>query len=234
MPAGRAAPAVGGNRRVDRLFQVLDVPLLISVGWDPVVEVFAPDRDHPLLGYRVCRVAGCGLEAWHPDGLCCACRARFAAAGGDLGRVLRAGRGPPEPSPGQALPGLPVPGFERPVGTNDLCLSCDGLRRHRGQSVAAYVAGDAEFPPAAPRLRPGTVHGGLLAGGWPRTRPRVCAAPTTRRGGVPAAAIWPRSDWPGRPLKATGPDVSCSPGFPTPWSPRSSTPCRRRCQRVVG
>ena len=44
-----------------------------------------------------------------------------------------------------------IPGFERPVGTNDLCLSCDGLRRRRRQSVAAYVSGDGGYPPAQPR-----------------------------------------------------------------------------------
>jgi integrase len=151
MPAGRAAQAVGRSRRVDRLFQVLDVPLLVSVGWDPVAEVFAPDRDHPLLGYRVCPVAGCGLEAWHPDGLCSTCRARFAAAGGDLAAFCAAGAPRRNRSRDRRCLVCRTPGFERPVGVNDLCLSCDGLRRRRGQSVAAYVDGDREFPAAVPR-----------------------------------------------------------------------------------
>ena len=48
---------------------VLDYPLLISRGYDPVTAIYAPDPDHPLLGYPVCRVAGCGREALAPGGI---------------------------------------------------------------------------------------------------------------------------------------------------------------------
>jgi hypothetical protein len=51
----------------DRLYQAIDVALLISSGWDPATQVFAPDREHPLLGYPVCWVVGCALEAWDPN-----------------------------------------------------------------------------------------------------------------------------------------------------------------------
>lgn len=44
-----------------------------------------------------------------------------------------------------------LPGFERPVQTNDLCASCDGLRRRRGQSVPAFVNGDRQYSPPSPR-----------------------------------------------------------------------------------
>ena len=44
-----------------------------------------------------------------------------------------------------------LPGFERPVTTNDLCASCDGLRRRHRQSVSAFVNGDDRYPPASPR-----------------------------------------------------------------------------------
>lgn len=48
-----------------------------------------------------------------------------------------------------------TPGHERPVAHNDLCFSCDAQRRHRGQAVAAYVAGDDTYPPATPRASRG-------------------------------------------------------------------------------
>ena len=51
----------------DRLYRAIDVALLISSGWDPATQVFAPDREHPLLGYPVCWVVGCALEAWDPN-----------------------------------------------------------------------------------------------------------------------------------------------------------------------
>ena len=52
-----------GTPVADRLYRAIDVALLISSGWDPATQVFAPDREHPLLGYPVRRV-GCALEAW--------------------------------------------------------------------------------------------------------------------------------------------------------------------------
>ena len=232
-PGRRVAPGAAETPVADRLYRAIDVALLISSGWDPATQVFAPDREHPLLGYRVCRVVGCALEAWDPGGVCGGCRARFAAAAGDdLDAFCARGVARKNRSRDRRCLVCRVPGFERPVGTNDLCLSCDGVRRHRGQSVNAYVAGDAEFPPAAPRPGFGTctvASCGRLAA---RAATGLCGAHDAawRQS---AAAIWPRSDWPGCPLKATGPDVSCSPGFPPPWSPRSSTPCRRRCQRGV-
>ena len=82
-PGHRVAPGATETAVADRLYRAIDVALLISAGWDPATQVFAPDREHPLLGYRVCRVVGCALEAWDPSGVCGGCRARFAAAAGE-------------------------------------------------------------------------------------------------------------------------------------------------------
>src|SRR5680860_32981 len=49
-----------------------------------------------------------------------------------------------------------TPGHERPVRGRGLCTACMAAARDRGQSVAAYVAGDAQFPPARPRPTFGT------------------------------------------------------------------------------
>ena len=93
--------------------------------------MFAPDRDYPLLGYPVCRVLGCGREAWEPEGLCSGCRVRFAAAGGDVELFSAQGAARKDRSRFRRCLVCRVPGFERPVGTNDLCLACDGQRRRR-------------------------------------------------------------------------------------------------------
>lgn len=137
----------------DRLAVAIDYLLLVGAGWDPATQTLTPDREHPLLGYPVCRVTGCEWEAWDPGGLCTGCRDRLRASGITEVEVFCA-RGAPRRNRSRDRRCLVcrVPGFERPVGANDLCLSCDGLRRHRRQSVAAYVSGDNRFPAAAPRL----------------------------------------------------------------------------------
>ena len=156
-PLRRQAPATAADRTADPLARAIDYGLLISVGWDPATKTLAPDRQHPLLGYRVCRVAGCESEAWDRSGLCGGCRSRFEAseeAGIEAFAAL--GARPKNRSRDRRCQVCRIPGFERPVGTNDLCLSCDGLRRRRRQSVAAYVSGDDRYPLARPRPGLGT------------------------------------------------------------------------------
>jgi len=151
-PARWAAPGTVTASPADRLTAAIDYPLLVGAGWDPATRTLAPDREHPLLGYRVCRVAGCQWEAWDPGGLCTGCRDRFRVGGGaDVEVFCEQGAPRRNRSRDRRCLVCRMPGFERPVGTNDLCLSCDGQRRHRRQSVAAYVCGDDRFPAATPR-----------------------------------------------------------------------------------
>ncbi|HUY45036.1 MAG TPA: hypothetical protein VMV92_04840 [Streptosporangiaceae bacterium] len=158
-PLRRQAPATAADRTADPLARAIGYGLLIPVGWDPATKTLAPDRRHPLLGYRVCRVAGCESEAWDRSGLCGGCRSRFEASDQADVEAFAALRARPENrSRDRRCQVCRIPGFERPVGTNDLCLSCDGLRRRRRQSVAAYVSGDDRYPPAGPR----DLHGGSL------------------------------------------------------------------------
>jgi hypothetical protein len=127
----QVAPGIG-RPTVDPLVGALDMAALISLGWDPASRVFAPDRAHPLLGYPGCRVVGCELEAWDPSGVCAGCRVRFGASGGaDIEAFCEKGASRRNRSRDRRCLVCRVPGFERPVGTNDLCLSCDGLRRRR-------------------------------------------------------------------------------------------------------
>ncbi len=151
-PARRTAPDTAAGLADDRLSAAIDYPMLVGAGWEPATQILAPDREHPLLGYPVCRVAGCELEAWDPGGLCTGCRDRFQASGvADVDVFCERGAPRSNRSRDRRCLVCRVPGFERPVGTNDLCLSCDGQRRHRRQSVRAYVCGDDTFPAAAPR-----------------------------------------------------------------------------------
>ena len=156
-PPGRQAAATAADRIADPLARAIDYGLLISAGWDPATKTLAPDRQHPLLGYAVCRVAGCESEARDRSGLCGGCRCRFQAGGqADIDAFAALGARPKNRSRDRRCRVCQIPGFERPVGTSDLCLSCDGLRRRRRQSVAAYVSGDGEYPAAEPRPGLGT------------------------------------------------------------------------------
>ena len=150
-----AAEALRGlpPRVAGRLHDALDIALLAAVGWDPLSATFAPDSHHRLLGYRLCRVTDCGLEAWSPSGLCGGCLARFEKQGkrADLDAFCQKGPARKNRSRDRLCLVCRLPGFERPVTTNDLCASCDGLRRRRRQSVPAFVNGDEHHPPASPR-----------------------------------------------------------------------------------
>jgi integrase len=151
-PARKLSAVPAGQGAHDRLGAALDHVLLASVGWDDASETLAPDPAHPLLGYRLCTVLGCGLEARDKSGLCSSCRDRFTRAGEiDVEAFCAAGPERTTRSRDRLCLVCRVPGFSRPVGTNDLCSSCDGLRRRHGQSVEVYVSGDGEHPPARPR-----------------------------------------------------------------------------------
>lgn len=149
----RGSERVSTPSRVDLLLGALSVRELIGFGWDPDSQVFAPDPAHPLLGYLVCRVEGCGAEACEATGVCTGCLFRWKAARGvDLAvfcaaRTRRAYR---------CQPGLCavccVPGFERPATANGLCFICDHQRRRHDQTTAGYVNGDETFAPAEPRV----------------------------------------------------------------------------------
>ena len=61
------------------LWSRLDAEFLATAGWNPLTEMLAPQPDHPLLGFRRCRVQGCQTEAQVPDGFCATCRKRLPA-----------------------------------------------------------------------------------------------------------------------------------------------------------
>lgn len=158
-PARQIVPDIARDRAADpdRLGAAIDYPLLVSVGWDGVTQTFTPDSEHPLLGYPLCLVLGCELEAWDVGGLCSGCRDLLRAGGeADPEALYAAGASRKNRSRDRRCLVCRVVGFERPVQTNDLCCSCDGLRRRHHQSVSAHVDGDNTYLAAQPRPSLGT------------------------------------------------------------------------------
>jgi integrase len=70
------------TERIAALRAALREEFLTSAGWDPAGQLFAPQRDHPLLGLRKCVVIDCtaGVRTPNTD-LCKVCIERFKCSG---------------------------------------------------------------------------------------------------------------------------------------------------------
>src|SRR5258708_37485016 len=82
-PAGTlaAAPATSGGDRAERVRALLRPGFLAEV-WQADGQVFAPPREHPLLGLRKCAVIDCGAGVRKPNtDLCKLCVEKFKASG---------------------------------------------------------------------------------------------------------------------------------------------------------
>jgi integrase len=76
-----AAPATSGRDRVERVRALLRPEFLAEV-WQADGQVFAPPREHPLLGLRKCAVVDCEAGARTPNtDLCTLCVEKFGAGG---------------------------------------------------------------------------------------------------------------------------------------------------------
>ena len=65
-PVSAVLAAVGDSRPQrtnEDPWSRLDAEFLTTAGWNPETETLAPQPDHPLLGFRCCRVQGCRAEA---------------------------------------------------------------------------------------------------------------------------------------------------------------------------
>ncbi len=139
--------SVADEDELSRLRRALDLPRLIEAGYDPAGEVIRPPANHPVLGYELCPVVGC-MAAVVAGRLCYGCRQRFKRFDGafdefvEIRRVFALSRRGEQ----RLCIVCRTPGHERPAGgRNGLCLSCDSVRRTRGQTVAEYA------PSAVPR-----------------------------------------------------------------------------------
>ncbi|MDP4510365.1 tyrosine-type recombinase/integrase [Nonomuraea turcica] len=74
-------------------FTSLTVPqFLAEVGWDADRVVLSIPREHPLLGWRACRIEGCTTGTRTTLGFCSSCANRFHASGLSMEDFLAIGR----------------------------------------------------------------------------------------------------------------------------------------------
>lgn len=135
----------------DTLDALVDWAGLGRLGWDATREVFAPAADDVLFGFSECATFGCERIAG-ASGRCRRCAARQRRRSKVPGVEELDGQAAPITVRGDGLCALCcIPGHERPARSGGLCRACVSALGERGQSVAAYLDGDDEFPPAIPR-----------------------------------------------------------------------------------
>ena len=149
-------PAVDADDRVERALHALDLAPLIARGWDPERHVFAPGPGDSLFGWAPCERSGCRRGARGPAarqfGLCELCLVNYRSRYQGQLSVAEYKRKPVMREVDRALCLVcRTPGHQRPAQRQGLCNSCSKLRRSRGVSVAAFVAGDDRYPPATAR-----------------------------------------------------------------------------------
>jgi integrase len=150
------APHAGDE--LDRVLALVDMPELERRGWDPTRRRFVPSPADPLFGYARCPVRGCENVTEHTaTTLCARCQNRYGrwlrkhedgGVDGFLASVTRVRSEDPE----RLCAVCRTPGHERPVHSGELCDSCHATRTRRGQSITAYVEGDARYRRALPRV----------------------------------------------------------------------------------
>ena len=181
-----------------RLRSLVDWALLARRGYDASAEVFTPEREDPLFGYKVCEVVACEQLAEGRLRLCWRCEQHWKQAGPGVSfaSFCHDAPGPLRRRRGDALCTVcRAPGHERPVHTNGLCISCYQTMAKRGQTPEEYIAGDDEFPPAVPRPSFGRCSVTICSRFAWRGSPALCEQHHARwsaegRPGGPAMQTW--------------------------------------------
>jgi integrase len=136
---------------------LVDVAALVARGLDLQRLRFVPAPSDPLFGYARCPVRGCLNVTEHTaTSLCTRCQHRYGrwqhtADSGDLARFLADVTQTRSEDLERLCLVCRTPGHERPLAAQGLCYSCLSQAKGRGQSVAAYIAGDERWPAATPR-----------------------------------------------------------------------------------
>ena len=139
------------------MLALVDMPELERRGWDGTTRRFVPAPEDPLFGYARCPVRGCENVTEHTaTTLCARCQNRYGRwlgqhEDGRLDGFLASVTQVRSEDPERVRLVCRTPGHERPVHSEQLCDSCHATRKRRGQSITAYVAGDARYPRALPR-----------------------------------------------------------------------------------
>ncbi|MFB7236754.1 tyrosine-type recombinase/integrase [Streptomyces sp. NPDC056269] len=109
------------------------------ISWDEDLRMISMPRDHPMLGWRQCRVAACEKAAGGRQGLCAACLLRFRDQSLPMEEYLKDAT----PS-GRAVGSLAcqVPGCDRQWRSRQypLCWRHDREQQVKGLSVEEYLA----------------------------------------------------------------------------------------------
>ena len=154
-PAVYAGRRAGGERPAGDLWRLLDPGFLAAAGWDARREVLAPAPDHPLLGFRACRVLGCQGHALLPDQLCATCRGAYRRSDLSMQQFIAAGPARARRC-GEAI--CSVNGCPRPVRTRrlELCNTHEHQRQQLGLPLAQFVGHPGAVPlPGFGRCRAG-------------------------------------------------------------------------------
>jgi integrase len=152
------APAAAPADYAQQLAELIEMEVLVARGLDLARARFVPAPSDPLFGYARCPVRGCVNVTEHTaTSLCRRCQHRYGRwqrttdGRGTLERFLaEVTRTRGEDAERLCLV-CRTPGRERPVAARGLCYSCLRQATNRGQTVAAYIAGDERWPAATPR-----------------------------------------------------------------------------------
>ena len=172
--AARSSAAPAPQQQLDGL---IDWAVLGQLGYDPAAGVFAPGAGDPVFGFTECKAVSCDQVAKTSLGLCWRCDQlwRKEEPGADFERFCQR---VPERVRHRRTAALcrvcRTPGHERPVRAHGLCAACEKTMAKRGQSPEEYVAGDHEFPPAAPRPSFGRCQVATCTRFAWRARPALC------------------------------------------------------------
>lgn len=77
LSAPQEVRSVGHDQRVTRILDRIEPGFLDEIGWNPRTRLLQVPAAHPLLGWRVCTVLGCGNEGAGERTLCASCRRRW-------------------------------------------------------------------------------------------------------------------------------------------------------------
>jgi integrase len=139
---------VGDARQLDVTEEVwsrIDAEFLTTAGWNPLTETLAPHADHPLLGFRHCRVHGCQTQAVPPDGFCVTCQKAYESSGKSIDEFVTAG---PARKLRRGEVFCAVRDCPRPCRNNSitLCHVHDNQRKRLNLSAAQFVSHPAAKP----------------------------------------------------------------------------------------
>ena len=172
--AARSSAAPAPQQQLDGL---IDWAVLGQLGYDPSAGVFAPAAGDPVFGFTECKAVSCDQVAKTSLGLCWRCDQlwRKEEPGADFERFCeRVPERVRRRRTAALCRGCRTPGHERPVRAHGLCAACEKTMAKRGQSPEEYVAGDHEFPPAAPRPSFGRCQVATCTRFAWRARPALC------------------------------------------------------------